>query len=143
MSYAPWTGEINWVGEPEAAQSSISATVSAPSFTVVPLDGRPNQTFETSVLVDGVVRRFRIRLFWDWLAGYWHITITDPVTGADHLTAIPLITGAYPVANLIEQYAYMGIGSLWVVPVGNQAEDWPGLETVGSGFILAWGDTPQ
>jgi hypothetical protein len=55
--------------------------------------------------------------------------------------SLPIITGIFPAANLLEQYQYLRIGSAVVVPVGSPATVEPDNTNLGSEFALVWGDT--
>jgi len=77
------------------------------------------------------------------MANYWVATIADVSTGQIILDSLPLVTGQYPAANLLGQYAYLGLGSAVVLNMENSPLDYPDSETLGTIFLLAWGDTVQ
>lgn len=109
---------------------------------VIPLTTQPNQSLLTTIPVDGKNLTLRIGLRYNEQARYWLMSVADGDTGKPLLDAVPVITGAYPAANLLEQYQYLKIGSAVVVPVGPQAgAAEPSDETLGSSFVLVWGDT--
>lgn len=139
MTYTPWTGRIPFSSE----QSEVTAVTStAPNMILVPLDSSPNQSFQTTLFVDGRNITLGLDLSYNDMAGYWTLRISDPVTGQIILDSIPLVTGEYPAANLLGQYAYLGIGSAFVIPVGGSSLDYPDDASLGNSFALIWGDTP-
>jgi hypothetical protein len=75
------------------------------------------------------------------MAGYWLMTIFDS-SGNLLIGSIPLITGIYPSANLLAQQVYLAIGSAYILNLGNRSADYPGINNLGSDFVLLWDDTP-
>jgi hypothetical protein len=109
----------------------------------IPLDNLHNQTFQTTIAIDGANRTFEFFIRWNELAGYWTMRITDPATDTILLDSIPLVTGQSPAHNLLGQYAYMKIGSAYLINTGaNPLED-PTEDDIGINFTLVWGDTPD
>lgn len=109
---------------------------------VVPLDNSPNQTFAISLSVDGSILQLNLAISFAEMAGYWLMDISD-VNGNLLLASIPLITGEWPAANLLAQYAYLGIGSAYVINAGQAAIDYPDSVSLGTSFVLVWSDTAQ
>lgn len=118
----------------------------------IPLTSEPNQNFRCPILIDGENKTFIFDIRYNLEADYWVMTVTDDIkkfSGENFLLAnkiildsIPLIAGAYPAANILEQYAYLNIGSAYIVKVNPDiTEDNPNDKTLGSGFKLYWGDT--
>ncbi len=92
--------------------------------------------------VDGKNLTLDFALKYNEMAGYWIMTVSDPVSGNIYLDSIPLLTGDYPAANILEQYAYLNIGSAYILNVGNASSDSPDDTNLGTDFLLVWGDTP-
>lgn len=140
MSYVPWTGRIKFPGAltPETASGETEPDL---NIQIIPLDSSPNQSFETTLFVDGQNIRIQLQLRYNAMAGYWAMTITDPETGAILLDSVPMVTGVYPAANILAQYPHLGLGSAYVLPVGNVDLDFPDDSTLGTEFVLAWSDT--
>jgi hypothetical protein len=139
--YQPWTGTINFPGSEQfttVVQQAINITA-----LVIPLDNAPNQTLETTVFVDGSNVKLRLTFNFNEIAGYWIMSITDPTTSNLLIDSIPLVVGVYPASNIIQQYAYLGLGSAYVVPMGGSPLDFPDANTLGSYFCLVWGDSPN
>ena len=68
----------------------------------------------------------------------------DDLTDKVLVTSIPLYSGKYPAANLLEQYSYLRIGSAWLVKVNQDTKsDYPNDMNLGTDFLLMWGDTVE
>ena len=106
----------------------------------IPLDSSNNQTFQSTLTVDGknITLEFFIR--WNDIAGYWTMKITDTASDTVLLDSIPLVTGGAGAANLLSQYGYLGIGSAYLINVGNVSAD-PSKDDLGINFVLVWDDT--
>lgn len=139
MTYTPWTGKIPFSSEQTETEVTASAT---PNMILVPLDNSPNQSFQTTLFIDGRNITLGLDLRYNDMAGYWTMRITDPVTGEIILDSVPLVTGEYPASNVLGQYAYLGIGSAYVIAKGGSSLDFPDDEGLGNYFVLIWGDTP-
>lgn len=108
---------------------------------VLPLDNSPNQTFKASLQVDGKTLSLQFALHYNEVAEYWTMTILDNA-GSALLNAIPLLTGDAPSANILEQYAYLKIGSAYIVNAGTSTSENPTAQGLGTDWLLAWSDTP-
>lgn len=108
---------------------------------IIPLDSAPNQTFKVAVNVDGKLIPLAVVLRYNEPANYWAMTLSD---GAGNLLldSIPFVTGLFPAANILGQYAYLGIGSALVANAsGVGSPDYPNNQDLGNDFILVWEDT--
>jgi hypothetical protein len=108
---------------------------------IIPLTSNPNQVIKTTLNVDGKNLTLQLGFNFNEIAGYWVMQIADPTNNNILLDSIPLITGDYPAANLLGQYSYLEIGSAFIINVANSDLDYPDANTLGTDFILAWGDT--
>jgi hypothetical protein len=108
---------------------------------IVPLSIAPNQALTVSLDIDSGVVTLELQVRYNELAGYWLLTIKDRL-GVLLLDSIPMICGAWPAANLLQQAAYLKIGSAYIVNASGVAQDSPGATNLGSDFILIWDDTP-
>ena len=109
---------------------------------VIPLTTEPNQTFNSTIPIDGKNRRLSFNLRYNAIAEYWNLTVKDGVSGEILIDAIPLQRGQFPAANLLEQYKYMGLGSATIVHQGKLPPDAnPNDTNLGTEFFLVWGDT--
>ena len=107
----------------------------------IPLTSDPNQTFQVTMQVDGQNLTLGFELHYNEMAGYWVMTIKDSQNNV-LIDCVPLITGDYPMGNLLEQHAYLRIGAAVIVPVGGFVDDWPDDTNLGTDFLLLWGDSP-
>ena len=108
----------------------------------IPVTSEPNQTFRTTIPIDGINKTFIFNIRFNSGSGYWVMTLTDDLTNRNLVDSIPFFAGIFPAANLLEQFAYLNIGSAYVVKVNPDiVEENPNAETLGSGFKLFWSDT--
>ena len=107
---------------------------------IIPLTNAPNQQLSVALNVDGAVLRLNLAITFSEMAQYWLISISDAQNNL-LLSGIPLITGAWPAANLLAQQAYMKIGSAYVINLGMVSDDYPNDTELGTGFLLLWDDT--
>jgi hypothetical protein len=110
------------------------------STQTIPLTSDPNQTFSTTLSVDDANITLTMTLKYNEIAGYWKMSITNS-SGTLLLDSIPLITGVYPAANLLEQYSYLSIGSAYILKTTSTTLDYPDDSTLGTDFVLVWSDT--
>jgi len=113
------------------------------SDQIIPLTADPNQAMQVTVSVDGGSKTLDLFISYNEKATYWTMDITDSVTNESLLTGIPLVTGQYPSANMLGQFAYLGIGSAYVIPTASTSADWPDDTNLGTEFVLVWSDTPD
>jgi hypothetical protein len=106
---------------------------------IVPLSSQQNQSLSVQLTVDGQSLTLNLKIGWSSMAGYWVMTIFD-AQGNLLLDSLPMITGTFPAANILSQYGYLKIGSAYLLNVGN-SDDYPGINELGSDFLLLWGDT--
>lgn len=109
---------------------------------IIPLTTDPNQTFQSTIPIDGDNRTLSFGLRYNAVAGYWTLSITDPYTRKMLIDSLPILIGEFPAANILEQYSYLGIGSATIVKVGPVPENVnPDDKTLGTNYVLVWGDT--
>ena len=108
---------------------------------IVPLTAAPNQSLRVALSVDGKTITLQLSVRFNSQAGYWVLTITDQF-GTTLLDSIPMLCGYYPAANLLQQYAYLRIGSAYVINASGVPQDSPSVGNLGSDFVLVWSDTP-
>jgi hypothetical protein len=113
------------------------------ALQIVPLDSSPNQNFDVTLDIDNKNVTLNLTIRYNEIAAYWVMDIRDSSTKADILSSIPLLPANYPTANILGQFAYMEIGSAYILKLGNSALDRPDANTLGTEFILVWGDTPS
>jgi hypothetical protein len=108
---------------------------------IIALTNQPGQTLSVSLTVDGDPLTLQMRFRYNDLAKYWTMAVMDR-TGAPLVDSVPMISSDYPAANLLQQHAYLGIGSAYVINVSGSAAEYPSDSMLGSDFVLLWGDTP-
>lgn len=106
---------------------------------IIPLTSEPNQSFQATVTVDGLNRALQFNIRFSEVAGYWIMKITDPATATILLDSIPMLAGL----NILEQYAYLGIGSAYIINASGSSDDYPTENNLGTDFVLGWDDTPN
>jgi hypothetical protein len=107
---------------------------------IVPLTSDPNQTLQVALSINGTTRTFTLMLHYNEEAGYWEMTVIDPGTLEALIQSLPLLTGDYPAANILGQYGYLGIGSAYIINATGIEADHPGVDNLGTDFVLVWGD---
>jgi hypothetical protein len=109
---------------------------------VIPLTAEPNQSFNCTIPIDGENRPLSFLLRYNGVSEYWSLTVMDARTKAMLIDAVPLMSGVYPAANLLEQFGYMGLGSVCIVREGELPESSnPNDTNLGAEYYLVWGDS--
>ncbi len=111
------------------------------SQQIIPLTNQPNQSLSVSLNIDGAALSLRLNIRFNEMAGWWVMTVSDQF-GNMIIDSLPMVTGDYPAANILEQYAYLAIGSAFLINISQTPIDSPNLSNLGSDFILLWADTP-
>jgi hypothetical protein len=107
------------------------------SVQVIPLTTQPGQTFQIALSVNNTTVRLTLTFRYNEMANYW---VVDN-NGNTILDNVPLLTGSWPAANILDAYQYMGIGSAYVINASNaNVNDYPNATSLGTDFILIWGD---
>lgn len=103
------------------------------SLQLVPLTSSPNQSITANLTVDGNPLTLNLNIRYNEIANYWVLTIKDANNNL-LIDSVPMITGSYPAANLLQQQRYLKIGSWYIVNVSNLSSV-SGVDTgYGSGF---------
>jgi hypothetical protein len=140
------------------------------SLQAVSVSNAPRQSFKALLLVDNRALTLNLAITYNEMAGYWVLRISD-VNNQVLVDSIPMLTGEYPAANLLEQHQYLGIGSAYLVDISNISLStpvasigygeggyglggyggtglkeggivYPNQSNLGTDFHLWWGDTP-
>ena len=110
------------------------------SDNLIPLTTAPNQTFTAVLNVNNAILRLNLTIRYNEMATYWVMTIADQNNNV-LLDSIPLLTGTWPAANILQQYQYLNIGSAYVINAGSQTlYDYPNITDLGTDFVLVWSD---
>lgn len=108
----------------------------------IPLTTEPNQSFKANIPVDGRNIELKFDIRYNTIAEYWVMTVTDPLTDKVLIDSLPLLTGQYPAANILEQYSHLRIGSAVIVNTSTiDISNEPNDKNLGCDYILIWGDT--
>jgi len=103
----------------------------------IPLTPSPNQTFTSTIPVDGEKLKLFFFLRYNTEQKCWEMDLKDS-DNQDLIHSLPLVCGL----NLLEQYSYLNIGSAYIVKLNpNLMEDNPNEFNLGKDFVLVWGDT--
>lgn len=111
------------------------------AYKIIPLTPNANQSFSCTLPVDAKNITLAFTFRYNTIGGYWFMSVADAKTSAQLLDAVPLVTGEYPAADLLGQYEYLGIGSAAIVPTSTLATSIPDDTTLGTDYVLVWGDT--
>jgi hypothetical protein len=138
------------------------------TLQMVPLTTAPNQNFTVNLSVDGSPLTLNLTVSFNEMAGYWILSISNSANDL-LIDSVPMLTGGYPAANLLQQQRYLGIGSWFIVNVSNIVAtiggetgygeggygmgpyggvngeggmDYPNSTNLGTDFQLWVGDTP-
>lgn len=106
---------------------------------LVQLDASPGQTFKVSLNVNDALLNLGLALNYNAMAGYWMMTIFDSL-GNLLLSNIPMLTGTWPAANLLQPYGYLQIGSCYLINVSGDTGDYAGPANLGTDYQLIWDD---
>jgi hypothetical protein len=108
------------------------------SLQVIPVNSAPGQTFNVSVSINGAVYSFFVLLVFNEVAMYWVMSISDANQNLI-VAGVPLVTGL----NVLRQFQYLGIGSIYVINATGVDIDFPNSSDLGSDFLLCWADNTQ
>lgn len=140
------------------------------SLQLVPVSSQPRQQFTAALAVDGKPLSLNLVISYNEMSGIWMMAISN-VNNELLVDSVPLVTGGYPAANLLQQQRYLAIGSAYIINVANtngsgasvgnsygqggygqgpygggfgfNGVDYPDETNLGSSFLLFWGDTPS
>lgn len=107
---------------------------------VVPLTPVMNQSMSITLSIDNKNVTLGLTFIYNTPGGYWYMSITDD-SGNMLLDGVPLVTGDYPAANILDQYSYLGIGSAYVVSTSANLDGIPSENNLGTDYYLVWSDT--
>lgn len=110
--------------------------------SIIPLTTSPNQTISIAPQVNGATLSLTLSLSWNRVGLFWAMDISDASRNL-LVAGIPLLTGAWPAANILAPYDYMKIGSAYILnrsgATGSEAND----SNLGTDFMLLWDDNPS
>lgn len=88
------------------------------SLQQIPLTNSPNQSLTVQLDVDGVPLTLNLTVSYNEMAGYWVLSISD-VNNNLLIDSVPMLTGGYPSANILQQQKYLNIGSWYIINIAN------------------------
>lgn len=109
---------------------------------IIPLSTAPNQLMRITLLVDGNQTILELGFSFNTALNVWVMSVSDRNSNL-LISCVPLLTGVWPAANILAPYAYMQLGSAFVINTDGQGPDNPDDSTLGSDFVLLWDDTPM
>jgi hypothetical protein len=83
----------------------------------LPVTNLNNQSFQITLSINNQNITLAIALTYNYMAGNWEMTLTNPTSNTLILDSIPLFPGIYPAANILGQYQYLEIGQWYVLNV--------------------------
>ncbi len=104
---------------------------------VVPLTNAPNQSVRVALAVNGATLTLDLQIYFNSVGGFWAVDIADQF-GKSLVRSVPLLTGAWPAANILAPFDHMRIGSVFVINQVGSASDRPDASNLGEGFLLVW-----
>lgn len=106
----------------------------------IPIDPGQDQRFGITVEVGEENIALILHLRYNTEGDFWRMDVTNAVTEEMLISNVPLLTGEYPAADILEQFEYIGIGSAIVLKMTDDAEgDFPNLKNIDTDYVLFWG----
>lgn len=103
---------------------------------IIPLTTDPNDTFSSTIPVNGKNKKFYFFLRYNEEAEYWVMDLSDE-NKQPIVSSIPLISGI----NILEQYEYLKIGKAYIINTDKSLlADKPDANNLGDTFKLVWTD---
>ena len=109
------------------------------SYCIIPVNNTPNSIQTFKLTLDGGKRNINIKLKlrYNDLLSDWTAAIFNNSTGELLIDNMPLVCGV----DLLGQYQYLGLGHAFIMPTTETTLMMPDNKTLGSTFILCWGDS--
>lgn len=98
------------------------------------LTNSPNQTLKITVPGDTNTLSLVVTLSYNAMAGYWVMGIYDVATRDPIIVGIPFLPGH----DLMGQYQYLNIGSIYVYNIGDSTISIPNDTNIAGNFVLVW-----
>lgn len=107
------------------------------SYCIVPLTNQPYSEQEFKLTLKNKRNiNIKLKLRYNDLYEDWTAEIIDNSTGKTLIDTLPLVPGV----NLLGQFGYLNIGEAYIVPATDTELMMPDNTTLGSVFVLVWGD---
>jgi hypothetical protein len=102
--------------------------------SIIKLSNSPNQTFTVTIPGDSKNLNLKLTQNYNLIAGYWVLGIYDSDTDDPYIVGLPLLWDG----DLLAQYTYMELGSLYVVNKGDLTINVPNDTNIADNFVLVW-----
>ena len=106
---------------------------------ILNLTNAPNQSVQASLVVNGESLTLNLKVYYNRAGEFWVMDISDR-DGNALVSSLPFVTGVWPAANILSPFAYLRIGSAFVINQSGGATDRPDDESLGTSFFLLWDD---
>ena len=107
------------------------------SYCIVPLTNQPYSEQEFKLTLKNRRKiNIKLKLRYNDLCAVWTAEVIDNSTGKTMIDTLPLVPGV----NLLGQFGYLNIGEAYVIPKTDTELMMPDNITLGSVFVLVWGD---
>lgn len=107
------------------------------SYCTVPLTNQPYSEQEFKLTLKNKRNiNIKLKLRYNDLCEDWTAEVIDNNTGKTLIDTLPLVLGV----NLLGQFGYLNIGEAYVIPTTDTELMMPDNTTLGSVFVLVWGD---
>lgn len=109
-------------------------------YVKIPLSAKQHSSRSFSLTLGGG-KNARLTLVLHYLDLYdlWLADIVYAPTGETLAAGVPLVPGV----NILEQYAYLGLGEAYIVKAEPTKLQHPDKDTLGTTFIFVWGDNSE
>jgi len=105
----------------------------------IPLTNQPNQNFSISLPSTSANILLYARIYWNRIAEYWQMDISND-RGVALVSGLPLLISGSIYADLLGQFKYLDIGTMFIFPFSEAFENKsPGLNDWGVNHSLIWG----
>lgn len=106
----------------------------------IPVSNYPNQTFVCSIPINGQNKELRFKLWYNYEAEYWLMSIEDYKTGKDLFNNIPLLSSKGKFFDILCQLGYKEIGKCFMLPIQDDGKSQASDLTLGDIYYMIWGD---
>ena len=106
----------------------------------IPLTNSPNQTFQSVIPVNQTNINFNFHLWYNEVASYWLLTLSNYKTGEEYFSNLPLVSSKGMFGNIVNQLAYKNIGMCFMLPTSEDLKSAADDQNIGQKYIMIWGD---
>lgn len=108
------------------------------SYCKIPLTTLPYSEQDFKLTLEGKRNiNIKLKLRYNDLVGDWTATVIDNKTGQLLIDTLPLVTGV----DLLGQFQYLDIGHAFIRQTTDTELMMPDHKTLGTIFVLDWGDS--